>query len=58
MINPSFVFTDNAVLQRDKEIRIFGECDLEKLTVSFAGKRKIHRNTSSYAGRYLRRTHI
>lgn len=37
MIKPSFVFTDNAVLQRDKEIRIFGECDSKNLTVSFAG---------------------
>ena len=37
MLKPSFIFTDNAVLQRDKEIRIFGECDASELTVEFAG---------------------
>ena len=36
MIKPSFLFTDNAVLQRDKEIRVFGECDSITLTVEFA----------------------
>lgn len=36
MIQPSFLFTDHAVLQRGKRVCVFGECDCENLTVSFA----------------------
>ena len=37
MIQPSFVFTDRAVLQRGRKIAVFGTCDSARLTVSFAG---------------------
>ena len=35
MIKPSFLFTDNGMLQREAEVKIFGECDLARLTVSY-----------------------
>ncbi len=35
MIRPSFLFTDHAVLQRDREVRIFGECTSNKLEIIF-----------------------
>ena len=37
MIKPSFLFTDNGMLQRDSEVRVFGECDSASVTVSFCG---------------------
>ena len=37
MIKPSFLFTDNGMLQRDAEISVFGECDSKTLKVSFCG---------------------
>ncbi len=35
MIRPSFLFTDHAVLQRDREVKIFGECTSNKLEIIF-----------------------
>ena len=35
MIKPSFLFTDNGMLQREAEVKVFGECDLASLTVSY-----------------------
>ncbi|MBE5750309.1 MAG: sialate O-acetylesterase [Clostridiales bacterium] len=36
MIKPNFLFSDNAVLQREKEIVVFGECDCSKITVKYS----------------------
>lgn len=35
MIQPSFLFTDHAVLQRDCEVRIWGRCDCSALSLSY-----------------------
>ena len=37
MIKPSFLFTDNAVLQWGKEVPVWGECDSDSVTVSYCG---------------------
>ncbi len=35
MIQPSFLFTDHAVLQRDRAVTVWGVCDCRTLTVSY-----------------------
>ncbi len=37
MIKPAFIFTDHAVLQRERPVPVWGECDGASLVVSFAG---------------------
>ncbi len=36
MLKPNFLFTDNAVLQREKEIVVFGECDCSEINVKYS----------------------
>ena len=38
MLKPAFIFTDNAILQCDMPISIWGESDAESVTVSFGSK--------------------
>ena len=35
MIKPAFLFTDHGILQRDKAVRIFGECDGATLNICY-----------------------
>ncbi len=35
MITPAFIFTDRAVLQSDREVKIWGECTHDKLEIKF-----------------------
>ena len=35
MLNPSFLFTDGAVLQRERPVPVFGECDARSVSVSY-----------------------
>ncbi len=35
MITPAFIFTDRAVLQQGREVKIWGECTSNKLEISF-----------------------
>ena len=37
MLRPAFLFTDGAVLQREKEVPVFGECDGGRVWVSYCG---------------------
>ena len=37
MIRPAFLFTDGAVLQREKNVPVFGECDGATVTVAYCG---------------------
>lgn len=38
MLKPAFIFTDNAILQCDMPVSVWGESDAESVTVSFNGK--------------------
>ena len=38
MIKPAFIFTDHAILQCDRPICVWGECDEDCVTTSFAGQ--------------------
>ena len=51
-VTPAPLFTDQAVLQRDKPVPVWGTADAgEKITVSFAGQRR--EATAGYDGRWI-----